>query len=134
MDNEVKEADELFDSNEQNARCENKRNNHKLNLVVTGLTSLLFLVAIIAYLLIGILLGIWSPTWLIFFAPILIASLVTAIGYKNAYYFNYPILVVVSFLLFGMLYGLWHPLWVLFITVPLYYSIIDFIKKIKKTK
>lgn len=72
------------------------------------------------------------PTWVVLLAPIVISSLVMAIGKKKAQRFNYPLLVVIVYVLFGSLYGLWHPLWVLFITVPLYYSFIKLIKELRK--
>ena len=131
MDNEVKDADEI-DYEEKHKCCEDKRNNRKLNLIATGVAILLYFVAIIAFLLIGFFTDIWHPTWLVFLAPIFISSIITAIGYKNANYFNYPILVVGSYILFGTLFDIWHPLWVLFITIPLYYMTIDFITKICK--
>ena len=111
--------------------CEHRKPT-KLEIVCGLLTGILFIVAIIAYLLIGFLLNAWHPTWVIFFAPIVISSLVMAIGKKKAKKFNYPLFVVMIYVLFSSLFGLWHPLWVLFITVPLYYSFIKFIKELKK--
>ena len=104
----------------------------KLAVITSGLTSILYLVSIIAYLLIGFLTGVWHPTWVIFFAPIIISSFVLAIGKKNAKKFCYPVFVVAVYVLFGSLFTLWHPLWVLFITIPLYYSLISFARKLKK--
>lgn len=104
----------------------------KLSVITSGLTSILYLVSIIAYLLIGFLAGTWHPTWVIFLAPIVISSLVLAIGERNAKKFCYPVFVVAAYILFGSLFNLWHPLWVLFITVPLYYSLISFARKLKK--
>lgn len=112
--------------------CEKAKQNSKLAIITSGLTSILYLVSIIAYLLIGFLAGVWHPTWVIFFAPIVISSLVLAIGKKNAKKFCYPVFVVAVYVLFGSLFGLWHPLWVLFITIPLYYSLISFVRKLKK--
>lgn len=110
----------------------NIKENSRLVVITSGLTSMLYLVSIIAYLLIGFLANIWHPTWVIFFAPIIISSLVLAIGKKNAKKFCYPVFVVAVYVLFGSLFTLWHPLWVLFITIPLYYSFISFVRKLKK--
>lgn len=104
----------------------------KLEIVCGLLTAILFTCSIGAYLLIGFLVGVWHPTWLVFIAPIIIVSLVQAIGEKNAKKFNYPALVVLVYILFSSLFNLWHPLWVLFITIPIYYIFIKFIRELKK--
>lgn len=118
---------------EEKEEIVNKVKKHSRLMVITsGLTSILYLVSIIAYLLIGFLTGVWHPTWVIFFAPIIISSLVLAIGKKNAKKFCYPVFVVAVYVLFGSLFTLWHPLWVLFITIPLYYSLISFVEKLKR--
>ena len=113
----------------ENSACEHKTT--KFDAVCGLVTCTLFLLATIAYLLVGFLLGIWHPTWVVFMAPIVISSLIVAIGKKNASDFNYPVFVVMIYVLFGFLYNLWHPLWVVFITIPMYYSFIKFIKEIK---
>ena len=104
----------------------------KLEIVCGLLTGILFCLAIITYLLVGFLVGVWHPTWVVFLLPIVISSLVMAIGKKSAKKFNYPLLVVFVYVLFSSLFGLWHPLWVLFITIPLYYSFIKFFKELNK--
>ena len=103
----------------------------KLEIICGLLSGILFLIAIIAYLLIGFLTNIWHPTWIMFFAPIVISSLVMAIGKKKAKKFNYPFFIVMIYVLFSSLFNLWHPLWVLFITIPLYYSFLKLIKELK---
>lgn len=120
-----------IEENKEQTDCKHKQPS-KLEIVAGMLSGVLFLVAIIAYLLIGFLAGIWHPTWVMFLAPIVVSSLVVAIGKKKAVRFNYPIFVVIVYILFSSLFGLWHPLWVLFLTVPLYYSCIKFFKEIKK--
>ena len=122
---EDKERDEDEDFEEH-------RKPSKLEIVGGLVAGTLFIVAIIAYLLVGFLIGMWHPTWVMFFAPIVISSLIVAIGKKKPYDFNYPLLVVAMYVLFSSLFGLWHPLWVLFITIPLYYSFIKLIKEIRK--
>ena len=103
----------------------------KIETVSELLTVVLFIVAIITYLLIGFLLGIWHPTWVIFLAPNTISSLVHAIGAKKANKFNYPFLVIIIYILLGSWFNLWHPLWVLFITIPLYYSFFKLMKELR---
>ena len=122
---------DIDDVDEKDCEDEHKKPT-KLEIVCGLLTGMLFIVAIIAYLLIGFLMDIWHPSWVVFLAPIVISSLVMAIGKKKANKFNYPFFVVMIYVLFSSLYGLWHPLWVLFITIPLYYSFIKLIKELKK--
>lgn len=122
---------DIENTKEEEKEC-TKHKATKLEIVCGLLTGILFIVAIIAYLLIGFLLGAWHPTWVIFLAPIVISSLVQAIGSKKAKKFNYPLFIVMIYVLFGSLFNLWHPLWVLFITVPLYYSFLKLIKELKK--
>lgn len=120
---------EINEINEKDS-CENRKPT-KFDAVCGLLTGILFILATIAYLLLGFLLGIWHPTWLVFLAPIVISSLVLAIGKKDANLFSYPVFVVTVYILLSSLFGLWHPLWVVFITIPIYYSFIKFIKELK---
>lgn len=122
----------IEENKSEEKKCCAHKENTKLNIFVGALTGTLYLVAIIAYLLIGFLAGIWHPSWLVFLAPLVISSFISAIGNKSANRFNYPIFVVCVYILFSSLYGLWHPLWVLFITIPLYYSFINLIKKARQ--
>ncbi len=124
--------EEIFIKEEKEEIIDKVKEHSRIMVITSGLTSILYLVSIIAYLLIGFLTGVWHPTWVIFFAPIIISSFVLAIGKKNAKKFCYPVFVVAVYVLFGSLFTLWHPLWVLFITIPLYYSLISFARKLKK--
>ena len=47
------------------------------------------------------------------------------------YALPYPILATVMFLLWGFLWNGWYISWTLFVTIPVYYSLIDCIKKRK---
>ena len=111
---------------EEQKEVDDSRASKKLIIITSSLTGGLCFLSIIAYLLIGFLMHIWHPSWVIFFAPIIISSLVVAIGEKNAKAFCFPVLVVAVYVLFSSLYGLWHPLWVLFLTIPAYYALFSF--------
>ena len=125
---EIKNKEEM--EKEDKACCHGKMT--KFEIACGILTGTLYLVAIIAYLLIGFLTGIWHPTWVVFLAPLVISSLVLAIGERKAQAFNYPVFVVMVYIVFSSLFALWHPLWVIFITIPIYYSVIKFAKELKK--
>ena len=101
--------------------------------IVGGITGALFLLATIAFLLVGFLTGIWHPTWALFLIPIVIESIIKAVLRKSPVKFAYPVLVVIIFIVFGSIYGIWHPLWVIFITIPVFYSIANLFK-IPKSK
>jgi len=110
---------------------ESVKKEKKIMIVSSSLTGILYLIAIIAYILIGYLANVWHPTWVVFLAPIIISSLVVAIWEKDANKFCYPVFVVAVYILFSSLFGLWHPLWVVFITIPLYYSLLNSKNKLK---
>ena len=99
------------------------------------LVSTTFLSSIIAMFLIGALVkGGWSWSWtLILFAASLV-SLFKAIAKKNPAVFAFPVLIAGLYCLFGILFGWWHPGWVMFLLIPIFYSIVGPLKKIKREK
>ncbi len=84
----------------------------------------------VAYILIGIFLHLWHPTWLLFLLVPLYYSLTEAVRRKDATYFAFPVLVVGVYLLLGFLkvkYFLWFlPI---LISIPIYYLICSAIKR-----
>ena len=46
--------------------------------------------------------------------------------------FPYPVAVTVLYLLLGVSFGLWHPGWILFVTIPLYYWIVEEVRRWKR--
>ena len=86
--------------------------------IVTGLVALL---ATIAYFLVGGLIGLWHPTWLIFLAIPVAESIVSCIAYRRVTRLSYPIIVTAAYLFIGFQLGMWHPWWVLFLTIPIFY-------------
>ncbi len=85
-------------------------------------------VAIIAYIVIGVCFDLWHPGWLVFLLVPVIGSLIHAVRCRNAYLFAYPVFMVFIFLYVGLVHFIWHPTWVVFVTVPLYYSIVRYIR------
>lgn len=92
------------------------------------------LIAIVIYITIGFMYGLWHPGWLIFFLVPIISSAIHAIKEKRADYFAYPVLVVWIFLCSGLVKNIWHPTWVLFLTIPVYYEMIDFFRDRKNNE
>jgi hypothetical protein len=82
----------------------------------------------IAYVLIGIFLGVWHPTWLLFLTIPCYYMLVEFIKDGDWNLFPYPILCVIVYLTTGFDYNIWHPMWVIFLSIPIYYIAINNIK------
>lgn len=92
-----------------------------------------FLLATIAYLLIGFLCNLWHPGWILFFAPFVLGGISNTITHRNASEFPIVFLALAAYLLMGFLANLWHPGWVIFILVPAYYIVVEPIKKAVKS-
>ena len=71
----------------------------------------------------------WSVSWIILLLLPAIDTGIDAIVQNDANKFAYPLLVTALFCALGMGFGLWHPAWVLFLSIPVYYIVIDGIKK-----
>ena len=103
----------------------------KVNIV---LTSILGGLALITYILLGALLGMWWNAWVVFFVPEIIASLVRCVQYQNANKFNMAftacfVFFFVCMVIPGTSAALWHPMWVVFLAIPVYHSICGSINK-----
>lgn len=92
-----------------------------------------FLLATIAYLLIGFLCNLWHPGWILFFAPFVLGGISNTITHRNASEFPIVFLSLAAYLLMGFLANLWHPGWVVFILIPAYYIVVEPIKKAVKS-
>lgn len=92
-----------------------------------------FLLATIAYLLIGFLCTLWHPGWILFFAPFVLGGISNTITHRNASEFPIVFLTLAAYLLMGFLANLWHPGWVIFILIPAYYIVVEPIKKAVKS-
>lgn len=92
-----------------------------------------FLLATIAYLLIGFLCNLWHPGWILFFAPFVLGGISSTITHRNASEFPIVFLSLATYLLMGFLANLWHPGWVVFILIPAYYIVVEPIKRAVKS-
>ena len=72
----------------------------------------------------------WATGWVFFLLIPVIDGLSETIIYKNANKFPFPIIVTFVYLLLGMGWSLWHPYWAVFLLIPVYYAIVNGIKKI----
>ena len=89
--------------------------------ITTGVVALL---AVIAYIFIGALLGVWHPTWIIFFIVPIAESIISAFAYHRLSKIAYPVIVTGIYLTLGFLVNGWHPWWILFITIPIFYMVV----------
>lgn len=89
------------------------------------------ILAVIAYALIGILLGGkgWAFGWIVLLTIPLFYTGIIAYEKKKPIIFCYPVLVVIVYLLSGVFLKLWHPMWILFLTIPIFYIITAKAKK-----
>lgn len=85
------------------------------------------IIAIVAYIIMGVIFDLWHPGWLIFFLVPIIGTLIHAIRRQNPNLFAYPVLAVLIFLYMGLVRSVWHPSWAVFLTIPVYYSIAGYI-------
>ena len=86
-----------------------------------------------AYLCAGIFFGAWHPTWLLFLTIPVYYEMIAMSRAKSfrakVNIFPYPILCVILYLAVGFDYYIWHPTWMLFLTIPVYYMLVNSIKK-----
>jgi len=91
------------------------------------------ILVLFAYLVGGVIFGIWHPTWILFLTiPVyyeIVAMSKATTFRKKANIFPYPILCVILYLCLGMDYNWWHPTWLLFLTIPMYYMFVNSIKR-----
>jgi transcriptional regulator with XRE-family HTH domain len=88
------------------------------------LTSVYILLVVVGYILLGALLDLWHPAWILFITIPLFDSFIEAINRKNPKTFAFSILATVIFLFVGCVYDIWHPTWVVFILIPVYYALV----------
>lgn len=113
---------------------EKQKSQNKFLTLLQAMEGSMFLLALVAYIIMGIFwtdrsMG-WAMGWLVFFIPIIIVSLIDAILTRKIHHFAYPILVTFTYLLLGFLgnylgFNGWGVYWFLFITIPAFYAIVS---------
>ena len=112
-----------------------KRKNFDVpNAVIGAIEATLFTFAVVAYILLGALCGLWHNAWVLFFAPEIICSFMRAIRKRNAQHFNIAFVSLFSFFFVcmwvpGLDANLWHPMWTVFFAIPLYHTTVGAINK-----
>lgn len=134
---EVIDPDEDIDEYEdEEDREQHRKHSRKGDIIEICVSSFSVFLIIIAYILLGSLLGLWGQAWVLFLLIPVLPSLIDAIRYGDMNRFLYPVFIAMVYLTLNIWYpgGLWHPLWVLFLTIPLYYAVGSAISKIRKLK
>ena len=103
--------------------------------IVGAVEGLLFLLAVVAYILLGSLLNMWYNAWVVFFIPEILCSIARCFIHKNANKFNAPFASTFAFFFVcmvipGLSANLWHPMWTVFFFIPIYYTTVGVINKI----
>ena len=90
-------------------------------------TSALPLMCVVAYLLLGFLLDLWHPGWLVFLLiPILPTFFnVFSKNKKSSWMSLIVLLTVAIYLTVGFVFQLWHPNWIIFFIIPIASIFID---------
>ena len=105
--------------------------------IINCVEGFLFTLAIVGYILLGTLLGLWTSAWCIIFIPDILCSIARAIRKKNAQHFNMAFLACFAFFFVCMVLPavisgfpvLWHPMWVVFLAIPAFHSLCGGIHK-----
>ena len=104
--------------------------------VIGCVEGVLMLLAVVAFLLLGLLAGLWRSSWIVFLLPEVFCSIARAIYRKDARKVNIPFAATFAFFFVCMFLvdtigipELWNPMWVVFLLIPIYYSIVGTIHK-----
>ena len=122
------------DKNGRVVKCKDIKHPSKPMAILGMVEGGLFLLAIVAYILLGSLLNMWGNAWVVVFIPEIICSIARAIIKKNPSQVNMPFIAVFAFFFVcmvapGQSANLWHPMWIVFLSVPIYYTLCSIIRK-----
>lgn len=104
-----------------------ERRKRQIEWAISGIVWSLF---IIAYLLLGFLLGMWGTMWILVFIPDIIMSVFRCVRKRRVREFNITFVVLFVFFLVNLVLfpelNLWHPMWVVFLAIPVFYIFVNF--------
>jgi len=128
-----------YDAKTGEVKNKTPKQHDKVMALIGGIEGVLFLLAIAAYFLLGMLLHMWGSAWCVVFIPEIISSLARAIRKKNAQQFNISFLSCFAFFFVCMVLPdpaiailnqqLWNPMWIVFLAIPIYHSAVGTINK-----
>ena len=108
--------------------------------IIGAVEGALFVVAIAAYIVLGVLFQLWDCAWVVFFVPEIPCSLARAIRKKNPNKFNMAFTACFAFFFVCMwlpkyidIPQYWGVMWPVFLAIPVYHAISSaFMKIVKK--
>lgn len=78
------------------------------------------IICLIIFLSIGYGLGVWNPTWVVFFLIPLMPVILSDTWVRNLYSF----IAIAVYIALAAITGMWHPLWIILLTIPVYYILV----------
>lgn len=87
-----------------------------------------------AYVILGAFWNLWHPGWLLLFLPPIWQSAFIALEKRDPIRFAYPVLAALIYLCAGLFAGLWHPGWIIFLTIPFYYPLAKYFKRLYRAQ
>lgn len=125
-----KKAKEKVEGRYNHLTEEEKKRYKVYDVISSTITGSLFIAAAIVYFLISSKDNTqWAKLWIVFLAPIVIASILDCLKKRRFTPFAYPVAITIVFFILGLYFEMWHPGWIIFLTVPIYYIIFDPIDK-----
>ncbi|MBQ3551803.1 MAG: helix-turn-helix domain-containing protein [Clostridia bacterium] len=91
--------------------------------------TLFALIPIPIYIAVGLLTGIWHPTWLILMLIPIIISIESGIRHGKGFFDSLPLWLIIAtaYLAIGFITNAWHPYWLIFLAVPTIKGIVGII-------
>ncbi len=102
---------------------------HAISAFISTLTTF---GVVIAYIVLGMTLGLWARAWCLFLLIPVVTSFVDAIIKRKPSHFAYPVFMAFIYFLvccWILNFQLFHILWVVFLTIPIYYGFCALFKK-----
>jgi hypothetical protein len=88
-----------------------------------SIVSLVALLAVASFLIIGFTTDAWQLAWLVFLLIPVTAILVDIVSQKknitNLVTGLVALLAILSYMVMGFFYSLWHPGWIVFLAIPI---------------
>ncbi len=118
-----------------NEKAKNRKIIKKTSSLIDGIMALIICGI---YILLGCLDdSLWAKMWPLFFTFLVPGALVRTFGLKKPNEFPIVFIVAAIYCFLGMWLpnnSGWHPYWVIFFAIPIYYSLVNSIKSIRREK
>lgn len=100
--------------------------------VADAIFSTSLLITLIIYIILGSFVeGAWGSLWPIIFLGFIPSEIYKTFALKNVYYFPIIFISLFIYLFLGSYLSFWHPYRVILFLIPIYYSFVSSIRRIK---